>query len=245
MGGVDEDGNPVDPYGGPTTGEVVDGIRGAMDRATERVRGNADARSEPQARAREVDCSEMADETACNECALKQGYIDKPSTGRYVNQRNIINYDYQLYIANMRSAPLRFGYVVADKADPERNFFSVDTLFDYLNRRGYSRTIQEWHFNACEFDGFWPDDCMVVEAKGNYDHFLDENGEPRYFFVYPGVFEPWGLQMQRQKAALTIAEPEGKLLWCFMQELTMAAGISIAGIDPSICKHEPMPGASL
>lgn len=71
-GTVDEDGNPVDPYGGPTTGDVADGIRDVVGGIQRRVRGEAkpDARAEPTAKAREVDCSQMPDETACNECLL-------------------------------------------------------------------------------------------------------------------------------------------------------------------------------
>lgn len=243
-GAVDQDGNPIDPYGGPTTGDVVEGIRGAIGRAQEQVRGQSQAgvRAEPQVRAREVDCSEMADETACNECALKQGVIDKPRSGRYITQRNLVNYEYQLYIANMRSAPLRFGFMVADQADPDREFFSVDTLFDHLHRGGLSRTIQEWHFNGCEFDGFWPDDCQVVEAKGNYEHFLDENDRPKYRFARFAVFEPWLKQMTNQRAAIEVAEPEGSLRWYFMQRRTLMAGITIAGLDPSLCVPMPMPG---
>ncbi|MEX5403918.1 Tox-REase-5 domain-containing protein [Stenotrophomonas sp. WED208] len=243
-GTVDEDGNPVDPYGGPTTGDVVDGIRDAVYGIQQRVRGEAkpDARAEPTAKAREVDCSQMPDETACNECLLKEGFIGPPLTPRYVTQSNLINYEYQLYIANLRSAPLRFGFMVADMADPDRRLFSVDTLFDYLERDGFSRTVQEWHFNACEFDGFWLKDCTVVEAKGRYEQFLDENGRGKYGFVERRIFEPWGNQMIRQRAAISIAEPQGGLMWCFMQARAMEAGITFAGLDPALCKYEPYPG---
>ena len=240
--GVDEDGNPIDPYGGPTTGDIADGVRDAIGKVQERIKVDADVQSTPQDRTRELDCSETTDETACNECVLKQGYIDKPIGGRYVSAKNLVNYEYQLYVANLRSAPLRFGYMVADKADPERKFFSVDTLFDYINRRGYSRTVQEWHFNACEFDGFWPGECTVVEAKGNYDHFLDENDRPKYPFVRSSVFDPWQAQMLNQRAAISVAKPQGQLRWCFMQQRAMMAGINISGLDPSLCEHIPMPG---
>ncbi|KAG1545045.1 hypothetical protein G6F50_013796 [Rhizopus delemar] len=76
-GSVDEDGNPVEPYGGPTTGDVADGIRDVVGDIQQRVRGKAkpDARAEPTAKAREVDCSQMPGETACNECLLKEGFI--------------------------------------------------------------------------------------------------------------------------------------------------------------------------
>ncbi|HEL4110950.1 TPA: hypothetical protein UM343_001075 [Stenotrophomonas maltophilia] len=243
-GGVDEDGNPVEPYGGPTTGDVVDGIRDAVYGIQQRVRGEAkpDARAEPTAKAREVDCSQMPDETACNECLLKEGFIGPPLTPRYVTQSNLINYEYQLYIANLRSAPLRFGFMVADKADPDRRLFSVDTLFDYLERDGFSRTVQEWHFNACEFDGFWLKDCTVVEAKGRYEHFLDSDNGPKYHFVEKGIFSPWNAQMTRQKAAISIAGHQAQLSWFFMQVRTMAAATRFAGLDPLICKYEPYPG---
>jgi len=240
--GVDEDGNPIDPYGGPTTGDIADGVRDAIGKVQERIKVDADVQSTPQDRTRELDCSETTDETACNECVLKQGYIDKPIGGRYVSAKNLVNYEYQLYVANLRSAPLRFGYMVADKADPERKFFSVDTLFDYINRGGYSRTVQEWHFNACEFDGFWPGECQVVEAKGNYAHFLDDFGEPRWDFVMGKVFKPWIGQMNRQRMAIQIAEPQGSLRWYFMQEAVRAAAVGFAGLDAQICTTLPMPG---
>jgi len=246
-GSVDEDGNPVDPYGGPTTGDVADGIRDVVGDIQQRVRGKAkpDARAEPTAKAREVDCSQMPDETACNECLLKEGVIGPPITPRFVTQDNLINYEYQLYIANLRSAPLRFGFMVADKADPDRRLFSVDTLFDYLERDGFSRTVQEWHFNACEFDGFWLKDCTVVEAKGRYEQFLDEKGRPKYNFVEDGVFVPFRDEMMRQRAAIAIAGPQAKLLWCFMQARTMQAAIALGRVDPVICRYEPFSGGGL
>jgi hypothetical protein len=244
---VDEDGNPVDPYGGPTTGDVADGIRDVVGDIQQRVRGKAkpDARAEPTVKAREVDCSQMPDETACNECLLKEGFIGPPITPRFVTQDNLINYEYQLYIANLRSAPLRFGFMVADKADPDRRLFSVDTLFDYLERDGFSRTVQEWHFNACEFDGFWLKDCTVVEAKGRYEQFLDEKGRPKYNFVEDGVFVPFRDEMMRQRAAIAIAGPQAKLLWCFMQARTMQAAIALGRVDPVICRYEPFSGGGL
>jgi len=49
----------------------------------------------PRDRTRELDCSETTDETACNECVLKQGHIDTPSGGRYVSASNLVNYEYQ------------------------------------------------------------------------------------------------------------------------------------------------------
>ncbi|MBO1748398.1 hypothetical protein J0657_11170 [Stenotrophomonas indicatrix] len=246
-GTVDEHGNPVDPYGGPTTGDVMGGIRGVVDGIGQRVSGEAkpDARAEPQTKAREVDCSQMPDETACNECLLKEGFIGPPLTPRFVTQRNLVNYEYQLYIANLRSASLRFGFMVADKADPDRRLFSVDTLFDYLERDGFSRTVQEWHFNACEFDGFWLKDCTVVEAKGRYEHFLDEEEQPKYRFVVPSVFQPWREQMIRQRAAIAIAEPQGRLVWCFMQGRAIAAAIEFARLDPWICRYEPFRGGGI
>jgi len=237
----------VNPYGGPTTGDVLDGIRDAVGGIQQRVRDEAkpDARAEPKTKGREVDCSQMPDETACNECLLKEGFIGPPITPRFVTQDNLINYEYQLYIANLRSAPLRFGFMVADKADPERTFFSVDTLFDYLHRKGFSRTVQEWHFNACEFDGFWLKDCTVVEAKGRYGHFLDEKGRPKYNFVEDGVFVPFRDEMMRQRAAIAIAGPQAKLLWCFMQARTMQAAIALGRVDPVICRYEPFSGGGL
>lgn len=234
-----EDGAVSDPFGGKTVGQVVDDIKDLVKTDTQE---KATPKAKPKTKAREVDCSEVQDEAACNQCTLKQGFIAKPLTGRYVTLKNLVNYEYQLMVANLNAAPLVFTFAVAAKADPERKFFSVDTIYDYMERGGFSRTVMEWHFNACEFDGFWPSMCTVVEAKGNYQHFLDENGDPKYGFVAGSVFEPWGFQMRRQKAAIKITEPQGKLEWYFMQRIVLEAGADLGGIDRSICKHLPMPG---
>ncbi|AKK62432.1 Tox-REase-5 domain-containing protein [Xanthomonas oryzae pv. oryzicola] len=242
-GQVGDDGTATDPMGGPTVGQVVDGLKDQLGGL--RGKQQSDVKTDPIVQAREVDCSQLPDETACNECLLRKGMIGPPLTPRYVTHKNLVNYDYQLYVANLRSAPLLFTYLVADQADPERSFFSVDNLFDHLNRNGFSRTIAEWHFNACEFDGFWPSECRVVEAKGNYDDFLLDNDEPKGRWVIESVFMPMREQMTRQKSAITIAQPQAKLSWFFMHPRSMLAAVELAGLDVSICTALPMPGEKI
>ncbi|AKO02888.1 Tox-REase-5 domain-containing protein [Xanthomonas oryzae pv. oryzicola] len=241
-GQVGDDGTATDPMGGPTVGQVVDGLKDQLGGL--RGKQQSDVKTDPIVQAREVDCSQLPDETACNECLLRKGMIGPPLTPRYVTHKNLVNYDYQLYVANLRSAPLLFTYLVADQADPERSFFSVDNLFDHLNRNGFSRTIAEWHFNACEFDGFWPSECRVVEAKGNYDAFLLPNNRLKADWMADTVFGEMGAQMARQKAAIAMAQPQAKLTWFFMQPRSMQVAIRIGGVDAALCRVLPMPGAS-
>lgn len=119
-GQVGGDGTATDPIGGPTVGQVVDGLKDQLGGL--RGKQQSDVKTDPIVQAREVDCSQLPDETACNECLLRKGMIGPPLTPRYVTHKNLVNYDYQLYVANLRSAPLLFSYLVADQADPERSF---------------------------------------------------------------------------------------------------------------------------
>ncbi len=47
----------------------------------------------------------------CDQCLLVNGRIRPPPTPRYIAKSNRINYDYQLYVANLHAGPERFGCV--------------------------------------------------------------------------------------------------------------------------------------
>lgn len=58
--------------------------------------------------------------------------------------------EYQLFIANLKSAPLVF-----------LNLGISDTELSYK--------VTEWDFSSVnDWDGFWYNQCKLVEAKGNY-----------------------------------------------------------------------------
>jgi len=74
----------------------------------------------------------------------------------------------------------------------------------------------EWNWQGIDFDGFKAEQCLLQEAKGNYDQ----------FFVAPGKPEPWfqGFKVmestiQRQAATVRV-NPPAKLTWYFQTPLT-------------------------
>jgi len=70
----------------------------------------------------------------------------------------------------------------------------------------------EWRWLDIAFDGFQPDECLLQETKGDYDQFLDDEGEP--FFWYRG-FKAVRDQLNRQ-AVVVSANPPARLMWYFM-----------------------------
>jgi hypothetical protein len=93
-----------------------------------------------------------------------------------------------------------------------------------------SRWSMEWEWLGLDFDGFQPAQCLLQEAKGNYDQFLDARGKPKPFFR---GFEGMKDQIKRQ-GRLVHANPPAKLMWYFqtpkarayMMSALVSAGVS-------------------
>jgi hypothetical protein len=69
---------------------------------------------------------------------------------------------YQLYIANLKAKPLVFAAApTITSGGPKQP-----------GKKGSFKVI-EWKFEGAEFDGFWQNDCTLVEAKDDY-RFLDK-----------------------------------------------------------------------
>lgn len=85
---------------------------------------------------REKDCKCPASHL----CQGKPKKWDRPENGM----------EYQLFIANLKSAPLVFSNLG-------------------LSKTGKSYSVMEWDFSSVnDWDGFWYNQCKLVEAKGNY-----------------------------------------------------------------------------
>lgn len=69
---------------------------------------------------------------------------------------------YQLYIANLKAKPLVFAAApIITPGGPRQP-----------GKKGSFKVI-EWGFEGAEFDGFWQNQCTLVEAKDDY-RFLDK-----------------------------------------------------------------------
>lgn len=74
----------------------------------------------------------------------------------------------------------------------------------------------EWKWLGIDFDGFQASECLLQEAKGNYDQFLDESGKPlKWFQGFRTMSETIGKQ-----ASATRANPPTKLMWYFQTPKT-------------------------
>jgi hypothetical protein len=76
----------------------------------------------------------------------------------------------------------------------------------------------EWAWLGTDFDGFQSSHCLLQEAKGNYDQFLNEQDMPR--FPFQG-FKDMTDTIQKQ-GRLVQANPPTKLMWYFETPRTRA-----------------------
>lgn len=201
------------------------------------------AQSIPDSRTREADCSEASDDTACNQCELEEGFIAPSRPKRDIHATNFINFEYQLYVANLHANPERFGYTVGYDGTLLSGFdMSIAAKIGRFLRGEEQLGLEdlntlEWRMGDVEFDGFWREKCTVVEAKGNYMGFFDDNGDPRWSFVERMTRKDWGNQMLRQREVVDKAAPRGKLEWHFMQRGVYLIAVEI--LDPSVCRYTP------
>ena len=103
------------PAGVRLIGDVVRGLITA-----EKLRRLAQAI--PQEQTKEGDCAGEKDETQCNQCKLQTGALLLPKSRRAIRKQNKINWDYQLYIANLKAGPERFCYCDNGTAAPMSDF---------------------------------------------------------------------------------------------------------------------------
>ncbi|WP_322054535.1 Tox-REase-5 domain-containing protein [Paraburkholderia bannensis] len=89
---------------------------------------------------------------------------------------------------------------------------------DYLNLDAVFTITVEWAWLDTDFDGFQPPQCLLQEAKGNYDQFLNEQDMPE--FPFQG-FKNMADTIQKQ-GRLVQENPPAKLMWYFETPKTMA-----------------------
>lgn len=220
------------------------GIRGighVLKRALPKVWVRPGAAVIPQDVAKEGDCSTTKDDTQCNQCKLQTGVLLPSKPRRAIRAQTKINYDYQLYIANLKAGPEHFSYCDKDTGLPVTNFDLSIAGRAWSALKGEAQpnpeqlNITEWLYNGVWFDGFWSSECTVVDAKGRYAQFLDEDGRPKAGFPLLVVFAGFAEEAQRQLEALSGAIPQAKLGWHFMERATYRAARNL--IPPPITTH--------
>lgn len=126
--------------------------------------------------AKEV-AKDITQQQRCNKCEPYQRG-NKHQLERSMG--NEVNTQYQLKIANLSSFPLTF------KASPP---------FIKPGNKKATTVIQEWNVAGVSFDGLWPMECILVEAKGRYAQFL--TGKPK--FMKDNIFKKMIAEATSQK----------------------------------------------
>ena len=136
----------IGPVIGPTTqpGDII----------TPQTKGDATTRPQEMAR----DLTEDNNNKRKKDCRCEASYTCKGSVS--MQNRGEAGLEYQLYIANLRSAPIAF---TSDALPPKlQGPPKGGTVKNRFN-------VTEWRFGGVsDWDGFWVSGCTLVEAKGNY-----------------------------------------------------------------------------
>lgn len=174
----------------PAAGEII-GVQGGRVIATEAAKGMATI-----ILAKEV-AKDVAQQQRCNKCEPYQlgNKIQKTRT-----MGHIINTQYQLKIANLSSFPLTF---------------KASAPFIKPGNKKETTEVQEWAVSGVEFDGLWPMECILVEAKGRYAQFL--TGKP--VFLRDDIFAKMVLEAGSHKAVVGRFK-SAKLSWYFYEQET-------------------------
>jgi hypothetical protein len=100
----------------------------------------------------------------------------------------------------------------------------------------------EWHYNGVDFDGFREPDCMLMEAKGRYAQFLDQDSDTGWVKWFEQGADALVEQARRQAQGAEPMPPV-RLTWFFMEEpvmLKVKAMFEKTGLAKIICHHEPL-----
>lgn len=92
----------------------------------------------------------------------------------------------------------------------------------------------EWSFEKTDFDGFRPQACLLLEAKGLYDQFFTAAAKPKPFFEFTGL--PKLTSQAIRQSEVVWAHAPSQLHWHFMQPLSWAyfAGLFKESLLPII-----------
>ena len=144
------------PYPGGTIdiGPVIGPVTQPGDIITNsQTKGDAIAKPTDMAR----DLTESNNNRRKKDCRCRASFTCEGSVS--IQNRGEAGLEYQLHIANLRSAPILFTktaitkIVTVSKASQPKQRFEVT----------------EWRFGGVnDWDGFWLSACTLVEAKGNY-----------------------------------------------------------------------------
>ncbi|MGF6481005.1 hypothetical protein QFZ91_003168 [Paraburkholderia sp. JPY419] len=110
--------------------------------------------------------------------------------------------------------------------------FDYGIVTDAKGRETSQGWNMEWAWLGTDFDGFQPSQCLLQEAKGNYDQFIGADDRPKPFFV---GFKRMADQIFDQGTTVRANRP-ARLTWYFQTPKTreyMISTLRAAGV-PSV-----------
>ena len=217
---------------GPTWDDIISGVRRGV---------GVDSQTRTDTQSKEGDCAQTKDDSECEQCKLGSGKIVTPAA-RYVVKENIVNYVYQLYVANMFAGPEHFTMMAASKSgggNPVTGWLPVFKLVEDFFSAAVMRSITEWEYGGVEFDGFWRSKCTVIETKANYKKQVNPNGSPKFYLAWE--VEKWGAQYRKQQARVEAAGAPARLEWHFMQNEVKVCAEQYAGLPTTQTFHTRLP----
>lgn len=119
-----------------------------------------------------------------------------------------------------KGAEVRRGYSM----NPEpRRYQARITGFAYgITTDGKGRETRdgwnmEWSWLNTDFDGFQPPDCLLQEAKADYDQFLKDNEDPEADDMPKPYFKGFDKMKNtiKEQGSKVRANPPAKLMWYF------------------------------
>ena len=226
-GGWDPAGEmPDDSPRGPSAGQLWQKLKDAIGVGT-------DSKVEPQAQARDTDCSQTSNKNQCNACKLGQGFIIPANYT--IPHKQYRDFDYQIRIANLHAGPEQFFYTYGGTT-LDRGRLKV------LGGKN-EVTVSEWMHGLIRFDGFWRDVCTAVETKAHYKQFFDEAGELHpWALIRKGqrnILENWVVQATAHVAHIGRLGPPAKIEWHFLEAASYRAAVLSFGPMAGICRHTP------
>ncbi|MEC5159127.1 Tox-REase-5 domain-containing protein [Janthinobacterium sp. CG_S6] len=95
--------------------------------------------------------------------------------------------------------------------------------------------ITEWVFRGVAFDGFDSAECLLKEAKGRYDQFFDDHGQPKRW--WRDNIEDMMDEINRQNL-VSIPKPPVKLEWFWQEPLSYRYfSVILQPVAPQVWHH--------
>ena len=99
----------------------------------------------------------------------------------------------------------------------------------------------EWSYLGVDFDGFRSSQCLLQEAKAQYDQFFDEYHLPKEWWARSEKGEKGMIKQARNQYSRAVPRPPVRLCWYFMEptsyfHFTSVFAVQFPGLETV---HEP------